>query len=769
MFRRACPVITGTRRAMTLEAHATAAGAGHPHDGAEPPPARSSTSPRRSSSRRRTSSSSTRRDGSVPVGEPHPLGVYRDDCRFLSGHELCVNGVRPRLLVASAAPGSESVHELTNPALPLPGGPRAAAAERSSCGSSGGVRRATRLEETLLVHSYDREPLDLDLDLLLAADFEPMLAIRGIVAVGAGRARRRRAARAAACASPSRGRDGLPPRHHRRRPTARASAATGRGSAAVRALARSPAASETIALRYELHEGDEPPPSASAGRAPARRARRAADAWLAERTVVETDDELFNRVLRRSLLDIRMLHSRRGADGYYAAGVPWYATLFGRDSLITATPAARLRPADGRADAAGAGRAARRRATTRSTTRSRARSMHELRVGRGRAARPVAARALLRHRRRDAAVPLPAVPSTPTGPATCRCSASCAAEVEAMLGWIDGPGRPRRRRAARLPQRAHERACATRAGRTPTRACSTSDGAPLEPPIALVEPQAYALPRQAPARAPVRARRRRGARAARCCAEADGAARAARALLAARARLLLDGLRRRRAPERGARLQPGPPAVGARAPAGRAPGGARRADVATRCSPAGGSGRSAEGEAGYNPVGYHLGTVWPHDTALIAFGLRKYGFDERLRADLRGAARGGRATREGYRLPELFAGLLADGVRDAGALPGRLPAAGLGGRRDPVPGHGRRSGWCPTGSQRRLRIRRPSLPRWLNRVEVRGLRIAGRDASTCCSSARAPAGRWRSPTRGSRATSRSCSRSPARATRSTAY
>ena len=45
-----------------------------------------------------------RRDGSFPVGEPHPLGLYSDDCRFLSGHELRVNGVRPRLLVARPRP-----------------------------------------------------------------------------------------------------------------------------------------------------------------------------------------------------------------------------------------------------------------------------------------------------------------------------------------------------------------------------------------------------------------------------------------------------------------------------------------------------------------------------------------------------------------------------------------------------------------------------------------------------------------------------------------
>src|SRR5205085_9953878 len=29
----------------------------------------------------------------------------------------------------------------------------------------------------------------------------------------------------------------------------------------------------------------------------------------------------------------------------------------------------------------------------------------------------------------------------------------------------------------------------------------------------------------------------------------------------------------------------------------------------------------------YNPLGYHLGTVWPHDNSLIAAGFKRYGFD----------------------------------------------------------------------------------------------------------------------------------------------
>jgi glycogen debranching enzyme len=36
----------------------------------------------------------------------------------------------------------------------------------------------------------------------------------------------------------------------------------------------------------------------------------------------------------------------------------------------------------------------------------------------------------------------------------------------------------------------------------------------------------------------------------------------------------------------------------------------------------------AQGNGGYNPIGYHQGTVWPHDNSLIAAGLRRYGYDD---------------------------------------------------------------------------------------------------------------------------------------------
>ena len=167
---------------MKLEAHATAAGAGHPPAEPDTPPGALVNLAETIVIKEENAFAVVRRDGSFPVGQVHPLGVYLDDCRFLSGHELCLNGVRPRLLVASSALGSESVHELTNPALPLAGG-------RVLPLQSLQVRLERRvaeraIEECIFVHSYDREPLELHLDLLLSADFEPMLAIRGIVEVG---------------------------------------------------------------------------------------------------------------------------------------------------------------------------------------------------------------------------------------------------------------------------------------------------------------------------------------------------------------------------------------------------------------------------------------------------------------------------------------------------------------------------------------------------------------------------------------------------------
>jgi glycogen debranching enzyme len=126
-------------------------------------------------------------------------------------------------------------------------------------------------------------------------------------------------------------------------------------------------------------------------------------------------------------------------------------------------------------------------------------------------------------------------------------------------------------------------------------------------------------------------------------------------------------------------------------------------------------------EKSYNPMGYHLGTVWPHDNALIAVGFRRYGFDEFARRIIMGNLEAA-TTFEGYRLPELFAGFSRDEndtpisypvschpqVWAAGSIPYLMSVC---------------LALEPAASEGKLRIRRPILPDFVNTMWVRQLRV----------------------------------------------
>ena len=62
----------------------------------------------------------------------------------------------------------------------------------------------------------------------------------------------------------------------------------------------------------------------------------------------------------------------------------------------------------------------------------------------------------------------------------------------------------------------------------------------------------------------------------------------------------------------------------------------------------------AEGEARYNPIGYHVGTVWPFDNSFVAWGLRRYGFKEEAAEIAEGILEA--AVFFDGRLPEAFGG-----------------------------------------------------------------------------------------------------------------
>jgi glycogen debranching enzyme len=130
-------------------------------------------------------------------------------------------------------------------------------------------------------------------------------------------------------------------------------------------------------------------------------------------------------------------------------------------------------------------------------------------------------------------------------------------------------------------------------------------------------------------------------------------------------------------------------------------------------------------EARYNPLSYHNGSVWPHDNALIASGLARYGF-KNLAGKLLLGLMDVSSMLELHRLPELFCGL----PRRQGEGPTLYPVACAP------------QAWASAGSfllieaclgltihgaDNRVVFNRPSLPEGIPQLFVRGLTVG--DAS----------------------------------------
>src|SRR5438445_545337 len=133
----------------------------------------------------------------------------------------------------------------------------------------------------------------------------------------------------------------------------------------------------------------------------------------------------------------------------------------------------------------------------------------------------------------------------------------------------------------------------------------------------------------------------------------------------------------------------------------------------------------ASGEARYNPMSYHNGSIWPHDNALIALGLARYGLKHSV-AHLFKALFDAATYMDLRRLPELFCGFRREKGRGptlypvacapqawASATPFTLLEAALGLEFDAERGE--------------IRLRNPRLPGFLDEVILRELQLA--DAS----------------------------------------
>ncbi|MGE0173190.1 MAG: glycogen debranching N-terminal domain-containing protein [Oligoflexales bacterium] len=128
-----------------------------------------------------------------------------------------------------------------------------------------------------------------------------------------------------------------------------------------------------------------------------------------------------------------------------------------------------------------------------------------------------------------------------------------------------------------------------------------------------------------------------------------------------------------------------------------------------------------EGEALYNPMSYHNGTIWPHDNALIGAGLAKYGFKDHCVKILNGLFDASNRM-DFYRLPELFCGFTRSPGRHPILYPmSCAPQAWAAGSIFML--LGACLGIEINATEDHVAFKHPKLPSFLNSVTIKNLKI----------------------------------------------
>lgn len=436
-------------------------------------------------------------------------GVWMDDCRHVSRHELRIDGAPPRVLDADDDAGHTTVHRYA-------GGAR--------------LERRVHADGTMVERVLAPGAIELAAD----GDHVTIFGLRGIV--------------------PCTPADG-------RRTDVRRYEAPGE-----------------LRVEYRFSPAPQAP---------------APDAFVAPH--VQCDDERFGSVLRRAFADLRMLLSSLDGEPYFAAGIPWYATLFGRDSLIAAIQLREYAPRV----AAGtlrllAARIGRRDDPEREEEPGKI--LHELRPG-------LSGTPLARYYGSVDATPLFLLALEATTDAALQ--AELAPAAAAARAWI-----------ARRDPLTYDAGVLRHQGWK-----DSEEGVPVVHPVALIEAQAYAGRDVEPFWLA-----RRGFYAMALGTD----------VLASNQGHVLWADRSRRVP---------PPRARA----------IRDALMGPAMFSGWGIRTLAADEPLYDPLSYHRGSIWPHDTALIAAGLRRHGFHDDFQT-LFDALVDAAAQAPGHRLPELFGG-----------------------------------------------------------------------------------------------------------------
>jgi glycogen debranching enzyme len=661
--------------------------------------------------------------GDVPLGRLHAAGLYYHDCRFLDGYELRVAGHPLEVLVSTAGRGYQSLVELTNPELISPGGEVVAHLEtigvtwtRTLEGS------APALYDIIAIRNFGHRRVVLPLTLAFHAGFQDVFSVRSLDFEPLGTVRLPRA-QGPRLDLEYLGEDGIerrvavvlaePPERWDR-------------TTAYFSVTLDPREQRDISLAISLSEAKEPGIE-SRPRQPLTshdtlltRHTRSEEAWRSEHTTVRSSSPLLDAIMDRSFRDLYLLRSSLDGQEYFAAGVPWFATLFGRDSIISALQML--------AFDAGIARQTLRvlsslqgRVCDKRREEQPGKILHELRVG------ELARTGRVPHRPYYGSID--ATPLFLILVAEFFAWTGDRATIEHLRPHID----------AAMAWLGDNADCNGYLTYTPTGddglfnqgwkdsdiGIPNSDGRPAQPPIALVEVQAYSY-----------LARVRLAGMFQSLGEPELAEQLHQEAAALRRRFERDFWMESRGCYALALQKGGGQVAVCSSNAGHVLWtGIASKDRARRTRKrlmrpdmfSGWGVRTlSQGERAYSPVGYHVGTVWPHDNSLVLAGFRQYGFDQAALRIFSGMTEAAMHF-ELYRLPELFAGFsradyevpvhypLASKPQAwaAGAIPYMLTSL---------------LGLRPETDAERLGVVRPVLPESVDWLELNGLWVGSRRA-----------------------------------------
>ncbi len=655
----------------------------------------------------------TYENGDMSHGNRAGLGLYYRDTRFLSSLETRVEGMPPLFLSSSVERGYMANIHLSNPDI-ISDGEAVIPQDSVSIRRSRLIRNG--LIERLYIRNYHIAPVHLSFSLAFTSDFADIFEVRGMRREKRGRLHRPRVENGAFVLSYT-GTDRM--RRSTRIVFSRRPDGWRLGRAGVEVTFHFLLNQYEVEL-LELHvipleEGEE---KELVGFSEARAdLRRSYEEWVEPATRIDTDNNVFDLIIQRSVRDLRALHTRTRYGDIIVGGVPWYSAPFGRDALITCYEALMLKP-DLARDSLHFLAAFQGREVDDWRDEEPGKILHEIRQG------EMARKGEIPHTPYYGSVdstPLFLLLLTEYLKWTDDMDTFNALEenVEAALRWIDEYGDQDGDGLVEYSRRS-ERGLTNQFWKDSGDSILLPGGRLPCPPVATVETQGYVY----------YAKRRLGElyifhgdleKGKRLMGEAeelrrrveelfwdeelgfyvialDGEKRPVRAVSSNGGHLLFTGLP---APERARR-------VIARLTDNDMFSGWGIRTLSTR-------------EFYYNPISYHNGSIWPHDNAIILKGVKRYGERDALLGVVEGIYRAAVSMND-LRLPELFCGFRRGRFAEPVPYPVACsPQAWASGAIFLILQS--LLGLSPDAAKGVLYVNNPCLPPWLEKVTLRNLRV----------------------------------------------